>query len=92
MQVSGIAPLPHLEFDYPNGQAVRTLFTQMMLERGILATNAFYTTYAHQKEHIDEYLGAINEGFPLLAQAVHSGNVEARIAGPLAHSGFHRLT
>ena len=38
VHVGGIAPLGHLKFEYPNALAVRTLFTQLMLDRGILAT------------------------------------------------------
>ena len=53
VQVSGIAPLSAIRFDYPNSQAIRTLFTQMMLDRGFLAGSAFYVTYAHQDHHID---------------------------------------
>ena len=33
----------------------------MMLDRGFLATNAFYATHAHQETHIRSYLGAVPE-------------------------------
>ena len=90
--VGGIAPMPHFTLDYPDSQTLRTLFTQMMLGRGFLATNAFYTTYAHQPVHIDRYLDATHEVFQTLAEAVHQGRVESSLEGPVAHSGFQRLT
>ncbi len=38
IHVSGISPLGHFAFEVPEAQEVRTLFTQMMLDRGIFAT------------------------------------------------------
>ncbi len=92
VSVGGIPPLSHIAFNYPNGPAVATLFTQLMLQRGFLASKGFYASYAHQPEHVAKYLDAIGEVFPLLAEAVKAGYVEGRLDGPVAHDGFHRLT
>jgi len=92
ISVTGIPPLGHFSFDYENGQAIRTLFTQMMLEKGFLATNAFYATYAHQDSHIESYLATVGEMFGFLAEAIEKGKVEDHLKGPIAHSGFRRLT
>ncbi len=92
IEVGGIDPLGHFSFPGEQKQAVRTLFTQMMLERGFLATGAFYATYAHQDEHVDRYLAAVNEVFALLAKAMAENSVMAQLKGPVAHTGFSRLT
>jgi glutamate-1-semialdehyde aminotransferase len=92
MSISGIPPLAHFSFDYENGQAIRTLFTQEMLKKGFLATNAFYASYAHQSHHIDSYLEALDETFALIANAIGEGEVERLLKGPVAQSGFRRLT
>ncbi len=92
VEVGGIDPLGHFSFAGEQKQAIRTLFTQMMLERGFLATGAFYATYAHQDGHVDRYLAAVNDVFPLLAQAVRESTVAAQLKGPVAHAGFSRLT
>ena len=92
VHVSGVPALSHFEFEHPNKQAIRTLFTQMMLDRGFLATNSFYVTFAHQEQHVHEYMEAVHEVFGLLADAIHSNDVEAQLRGPVAHSGFQRLT
>ena len=91
IQVSGIAPLSALRFDYPNSQAIRTLYTQMLLDRGFLAGGAFYVTYAHQHYHVDAYREAADEVFGLLASAIAADTVEAQLRGPVAHAGFQRL-
>ena len=90
--VSGFPPLSHFDFQYPNGQAIRTLFTQLMLDKGYLASNTFYATFAHQPEHITDYVASVGEVFGLLAQAVQSDSVEEQLQGPVAHDGFQRLT
>ena len=90
--VSGLPALSHFTINLENAQAVRTLFTQMMLDRGFLATNAFYAMYAHTEQHVEKYLTAVGEVFQQLAAAVHRNEVERLLRGPVAHSGFHRLT
>jgi glutamate-1-semialdehyde 2,1-aminomutase len=92
VDVSGMPALGHLAFRAKNAQAVRTLFTQMMLDRGFLASSGFYAMYAHQDSHADAYLAAAGEVFRALAQALESHTVESQLRGPVAHAGFYRLT
>lgn len=90
--ITGIPPLAHFSFDYPNGLALKTLFTQLMLESGFLATNAFYASLAHQEVHIERYAGAVIESFGVIAKALENNEVEKLLKGPVAHSGFYRLS
>lgn len=92
VQISSIAPLGHFTFDLPNAQEVRSLFTQMMLDRGILATGSFYAMWAHTDAHVDRYLEAVNAVFRELRNAVDQKAVRQLLRGPVAHSGFKRLT
>jgi glutamate-1-semialdehyde 2,1-aminomutase len=92
IHVSGIPPLGHFGFEYPNGQAIRTLYTQLMLERGIMATGAYYAMYAHTDNHMVRFESAVTEAFGLIAKAIASNEVERQLKGPVAHSGFRRLT
>lgn len=92
IEVGGVKPLSHFTLRCENSQAAHTLFTQLMLERGFLATRAFYATYAHQDEHIESYLAAAEDSFVLVAQALEQGNLSNMLKGPVAHTGFRRLT
>jgi glutamate-1-semialdehyde 2,1-aminomutase len=92
IELSGIAPLAHVSFKVEKPQAVRTLFTQMMLDRGYLAKDAFYAMYAHTDAQVDGFAAACGEVFELLAAAIKAGRVEDSLRGPVAHSGFQRLT
>lgn len=91
IEVGGIPPLSHFLIQGARSQEAHTLFTQMMLERGILASRGFYSTYAHQDEHIETYLKAVDDIFGAIAKALDEGNIQDLLKGPLAHSGFRRL-
>ncbi|MBM4431507.1 MAG: aminotransferase class III-fold pyridoxal phosphate-dependent enzyme, partial [Chloroflexi bacterium] len=92
LEVGGIAPLGHFSFPGEQKQAAKTLFIQLMLERGFLASTAFYATYAHQEEHVESYLAAVQEAFVQIAGALQRNTVIAQLRGPVAHAGFYRLT
>jgi glutamate-1-semialdehyde 2,1-aminomutase len=89
--VSGIPPLSHLSFNYENGQMIATLFTQLMLVRGFLASKGFYSSYAHQDEHVKNYLDATTEVFGQLSELIQANEIEKHLKGPEAHTGFRRL-
>lgn len=92
IQISGIPPLSHLNFNYENGLAVETLFTQILLERGILASVSFYPSLAHTKELVDRYLDSVEYAFAFCSQAIEQGQVDSFLKGPVRHAGFQRLT
>lgn len=85
-------PFSHLGFRHAQSQAVRTLYCQLMLERGYLDNGNFYATCAHTKDVLARYSQAVADVFPRLADAVNGGRVVAELKGPVAHTGFARLT
>ncbi len=92
VEVGGIYPLSHFSFSYDEPLVLKTLFTQLMLERGFLATTAFYASYAHEPTHLDAYLEAVDEVFGMLRAYVAEGRPAAHLQGPMCHAGFKRLT
>ena len=78
-------------FDHELSQEVRTLYTQLMLERGFLAGPSIVATLAHTDEIVDLYGAAIDEVFGEIAAALDAGNVRQMLKGPVAHSTFARL-
>jgi len=91
--VSGIYPLGHFYFNYgDNSLILKTLFTQLMLEKGFLATTAFYASYAHKEEYVENYLKAVDEVFAFISKTIQKGNPEKYLKGPVCHAGFRRLT
>ncbi len=91
-QASGIPPLSQLVFEGEQAAALETLFTQWMLEQDILASPQFTACYAHRDEEVARYLGAVDDTFARIAQAVRDGAVERSLQGPVRQEGFQRLT
>jgi glutamate-1-semialdehyde 2,1-aminomutase len=92
-KVGGIPALCLLSFDAgPQSRALMTLFTQEMLSRGFLSAGAFYPTLAHRAEVIEPYLSAVDEVFAVMKRQLDRGPVTDALRGPIAHSGFARLT
>ncbi len=78
-------------FDYPEADKIRTLYTQIMLEKNILTGCAFYPTLAHDQAAVTAFAGALDEAFQELAGCIANDRVESSLRGPVAHSGFQRL-
>jgi glutamate-1-semialdehyde aminotransferase len=93
LTVRGLPALTTFSLNYPGeSQALTTLLTQLMLERGYLATTTYYPTYAQDQAIVDGYLTALDDVFAVLREAVEQDDVDARLHGPVAVSGFARLT
>ncbi len=89
--IGGLVPMSSFAIQHKESPAAHTLFTQLMLDRGFLASRSFYTTFAHQDQMIEEYLQAAEDAFGVIAQALARGTVREMLKGPVAHAGFTRL-
>lgn len=92
IHVGGMDPLAHFGFDGSAPLILKTLFTQEMLAKGFLATNAFYASLAHTDQDISSYIKAVGEAFSTIAQAIQSGKPASYLKSDVCHSGFKRLT
>lgn len=91
LHTSGLPSLCHFTFGHEQELVLSTLFTQIMLERGYLAYNQFKPSFAHTKEHVDNYLRVAEEAFAVLAEGLRNGNLASKLKGPVAQRGFYRL-
>jgi len=91
INVTGIPSLTSFGFDHPEKDAMHTLFTQEMLQRGFLASKAVYVSYSHTSENVKAYLENADDVFGLIKRAMDANNVHGLLKGPVAHSGFKRL-
>jgi glutamate-1-semialdehyde 2,1-aminomutase len=93
VQVGGYPCLAHFRFEHEQAEGLRTLYTQRMLDRGFLAGASLYPSLAHTDEVVSLYGQAIDQVFAEIASIVNSGGDVARhLRGPVAHTGFRRLT
>ena len=87
----GYPSLAHFSFQHEDSEKLRTLYTQLMLDRGFLAGLAVYPTLAHTNEIVQLYYNAIDEVFAVIGDAFHHGCVDRALHGRVAASGFARL-
>lgn len=91
IHVSGTDPIGHFGFEYDQPLVLKTLFTQLMLDQGFLATTAFYCSLAHTPAHVKKYLVATDKAFGEIARAIKKGNPKSLLRGEVSHAGFARL-
>ncbi len=91
LSIGGIPPLSHFSFSEEDPLAMKSLFVQLMLERGFLASTLFYAMYAHTESHVDSYLKAVDDVFSEISEACRAGNVKKKLKGKPATAGFKRL-
>ncbi len=88
--------LPLITFNFSYGeelnQAVKTLLTQEMLYRGFLASTSVYVSYCHTEENIEKYFENVDDVFKIIKSSIDNNNVYKLLKGPVAHTGFKRLT
>ena len=91
-RIGGLSGLPHFRFEHHESPELTTLFAQIMLEKGFLASDQFKPSFAHQVDHVTEYLEAFLDTCMELAEALAWGDVSRRLKGPTIRRGFYRLT
>ncbi len=93
VKVGGLPALATLAFELGDeSRAYMTLFTQEMLAEGFLSNSSFYATCAHTTEDLARYADAVNRVLAKLVATRARGSVQQDLHGPVAHSGFARLT
>ena len=90
IHLSGIYPLGHICFE-ASPLELKTLFVQEMMKRGFLVSDAYYATYAHKDQDIEDYLTACDEVFAIMAKAIKEENIKDLLEGPCCQGGFARL-
>ena len=68
--------------------AMKSLFQQEMIKRGILTAGGFTLCYAHSDEDARRTLEACRDALTLLARAVAEDRVEAALEGPVIQPVF----
>lgn len=87
----GMEAMAHFAFDTPDFLSYKAYFIQLMLEKGILASNLCYLMNSHTEADIERYLTACDECFAKCAEAREKGDIANRLIGAPAASGFKRL-
>lgn len=89
----GLAPHTVVRFRDAAGAdslAMRSLFQQELIKRGILFLTGFNICFAHDDEAIATTVRANREALEILAAAMKAGDVEKRLEGPCVEAVFRK--
>ena len=92
IRISGIPSLTSFSFDSKNNLAYKTLISQEMLKKNILATTTFYSCINHTDDLIEKYFNELEVIFKLISDCeLGNRNIKNLLDGPVCHAGFERL-
>lgn len=91
IEVVGTPAIPVLVIKEENSLIIKSIITQEMLKRGILASNVIFVSFAHTPEIVDQYLCAMDEVLEMIVKAQKKEALEELLNGPVCHGGFKRL-
>jgi glutamate-1-semialdehyde 2,1-aminomutase len=89
---SKIPTICNFRLQHPQEREMHTMFTQLMLDRGILASSNFRPSFAHEPEHVERYVATTREVLVQIAKMAKAGTLSKELKGPLQGRGFYRLT
>jgi len=93
IQCVGLPPRTVVTFKDRDGKdslALRSLFQQEMVKRGVLFLVGFNMALAHGDGDVDRTLEACREALDVVAGAVDTNSVERRLDGPMVQAVFRR--
>ena len=90
--LAGIPALSTYSFNSKDAMSYKTLISQEMLKKGILASTNFYASTAHTENEFEAYFNALDEVYTKISKCELGENqIENLLEGPICHSGFKRL-
>lgn len=90
---NGLAPHTVITFTDEQGTeslALRSLFQQEMIKRGVLFLVGFNLCYSHSDEDVDRTLVAVEQALRTMRKGLETGNVESLVEGPLVQAVFRK--
>jgi glutamate-1-semialdehyde aminotransferase len=88
----GIPALAGFSFNSKDALKYKTYITQELLKKGYLASTVLYSSTAHSKNIIDNYLFELDSVFNIIDKCERlEVEIDSLIEGPVCHGGFKRL-
>ena len=87
----GLPALAGFNIEGVNMLACKTLITQEMLSKGLLAANSVYVSLAHTEKIIDRYLNELENVFKMIKVSEKNGGAINLLHGKICHDTFKRL-
>lgn len=89
--IGGLDALATFTFDHPQHLDIKTFMTKSMLDKGFLATTAFYASLAHSDTVFSSYSSALADTFKSIKSRITDDGTFDCTGVDRCHSGFVRL-
>ena len=89
--IEGLDALPTFKFAGAHSSALKTAFTELMLDQGFLATTQFYPSTSHNENTLNQYRLSLNNVFSKLSSIQDSQVQQLLCRGKLCKPSFKRL-
>jgi glutamate-1-semialdehyde 2,1-aminomutase len=90
VKIGGINAIPNFVFT-KNHLELKTLITQEMLKRKILASNMIFLSQEHKKKHLNIYMKNFSEVMQFLSKELKKKSFSELLEQPICHGDFKRL-
>ena len=91
INILGIPALSKFVFNSKYNQEYKTLITQEMLKKNILATNTVYLCTEHTKNIIDMYISYLDKIFKIISECENGRDINKLLENKKSTSSFKRL-
>lgn len=92
LKTAGLPALTSFSLDTPDWLKYKTLITQEMIKKGIIASNSVYVCTKHEAHLVDSYFNELEPLFKLIKECMEEKhNIDSLLEGPVCHGGFKRL-
>lgn len=85
-----IPSLAHFSFKHELSDAIKTYYTQFMLEKGYLAATSFYPTLAHHQSHLNKFESLTFDAFQNIKKLLEQGLLFDELKGDVSEIHFRR--
>ncbi len=91
ISISGLSSMTGFSICSNNWLKYKTLITQEMLKKNILASNLVYVCIEHKHEIINNYFENLDPIFTLIKKCEDGSSIDEMLGTGVCHSGFKRL-
>lgn len=92
INTAGLPALTSFSIPSNNWLKYKTLITQEMLKKNVLASNSVYVSVAHKVADVDQYFEKIEPIFELIKSCENGDeDIDSFLESPVCHGGFKRL-
>ena len=82
IDIQGIDAIPNFIFKSQNHNSYKTLITQELLKKNLLATNKIFISVLHNKKNLQNYLNEMDKVFSLISRIENGDKIENYLKYP----------